>query len=113
MARKPASQAPVRTGLSTAPVGGAASSPLAPVAPDVNGTPGLPARLDAPAGTTPTRARPVTGSSREYAVCDLCGAQLGRNAGHFHMVSPLTARHVSVCRTCRRAALGEGYRPRI
>ena len=35
-----------------------------------------------------------------------------RHAGHFHMVSPLTARHVSVCRTCRRAALSEGYRPR-
>lgn len=57
----------------------------------------------------PRRFGPV---SREYVRCDLCGGELGRNAGHFHMVSPLTARHVSVCRTCRRAALGEGYRPR-
>jgi len=115
MARKPASQAPVRAGLSTASVGGGTSSPIAPIAPiapGLIGTQGSSAPLDAPAAKTPTRARPVTGSSREYAVCDLCGAQLGRNAGHFHMVSPLTARHVSVCRTCRRAALGEGYRPR-
>jgi hypothetical protein len=56
--------------------------------------------------------RPLGPVSREYARCDLCGEQLGEHAGHFHMVSPLTARHVSVCRTCRRAALGEGYRPR-
>jgi len=56
--------------------------------------------------------QPLGPESREYAVCDLCGEHLGEHAGHFHMVSPLTARHVSVCRTCRRAALGEGYRPR-
>jgi hypothetical protein len=56
--------------------------------------------------------QPHGAESREYAVCDLCGEHLGVHSGHFHMVSPLTARHVSVCRTCRRAALGEGYRPR-
>jgi hypothetical protein len=57
-------------------------------------------------------ARPMAPVSRQYARCDLCGELLGEHSGHFHMVSPLTARHVSVCRTCRRAALGEGYRPR-
>ena len=56
--------------------------------------------------------QPLGPESREYALCDLCGEHLGVHSGHFHMVSPLTARHVSVCRTCRRAALGEGYRPR-
>ena len=110
MARKPASQVPVRAGLSNASAGVAA--PTAPIAPSTTGAQGQPAPLGAPLAKTPTRARPVTSASREYAVCDLCGAQLGRNAGRFHMVSPLTARHVTVCRTCRRAALGEGYRPR-
>ncbi len=108
MARKPASQTPVRSGLSTASMSAAPPSSSAPAIV----TQGTPVPLDAPAAKAPARARPVTSSSREYAVCDLCGAQLGRNAGHFHMVSPLTARHVSVCRTCRRAALSEGYRPR-
>jgi hypothetical protein len=56
--------------------------------------------------------QPLGPESREYALCDLCGAHLGVHSGHFHMVSPLTARSVSVCRTCRRAALGEGYQPR-
>jgi hypothetical protein len=106
MARKPASQTPVRSGLSTA------SMSAAPAAPAATVSSGTPVPLDAPAAKAPVRARPVTSASREYAVCDLCGGQLGRNAGHFHMVSPLTARHVSVCRTCRRAALSEGYRPR-
>lgn len=58
------------------------------------------------------QSQPLGPESREYARCDLCGEHLGEHAGHFHMVSPLTARHVSVCRTCRRAALSEGYRPR-
>ena len=56
--------------------------------------------------------QPLGPESREYALCDLCGEHLGVHAGHFHMVSPVTARSVSVCRTCRRAALGEGYQPR-
>jgi hypothetical protein len=108
MARKPASQTPVRSGLSTA------SMTTAPAVPATTVSSGTPVPLDVPttSAKAPARARPVSSSSREYAVCDLCGGQLGRNAGHFHMVSPLTARHVSVCRTCRRAALSEGYRPR-
>ena len=108
MARKPASQTPVRAGLSTASMSPAPAVPAGTVS---SGTP-VPLDTPAPDVKAPARARPVAGSSREYSVCDLCGGQLGRHAGHFHMVSPLTARHVSVCRTCRRAALSEGYRPR-
>ena len=60
------------------------------------------------------KARPrfVGPASREYARCDLCGESLGSHTGQFPMVSPLTAGRVSVCRTCRRAALSEGYRSR-
>jgi len=105
MARKPASQSPVRPGTPTV------SMNIAP-APSAAITQVTPVALDATTVKAPARPRTATSSSREYSVCDLCGAQLGRNAGHFHMVSPLTARHVSVCRTCRRAALSEGYRPR-
>jgi len=106
MARKPASQSPVLPGPPTLSMNAATVSSAAVAH-------GKSAPLDTSV-KAPTRARAVThaSASREYAVCDLCGEQLGRHAGHFHMVSPLTARHVSVCRTCRRAALSEGYRPR-
>ena len=74
---------------------------------------GSPASAPAAAPAVPkARPRLVDPVSLEYARCDLCGEPLGSHAGHFPMVSPLTARHVSVCRTCRRAALSEGYRPR-
>jgi len=56
--------------------------------------------------------RPVPLEVVDVAHCELCGQPLGEHAGHFHMVSPLTARRVTVCRTCRRAALSEGYLPR-
>jgi hypothetical protein len=123
MARKSATQPPRQAGLTQASTTGAA--PLSPVSPAVSVHP---VRLD-PAGATSAAApvapndvapppavfsappRSVT-AAREYAHCDLCGQPLGRDVGHFHMVSPLTARRVSVCRTCRRAALSEGYRPR-
>jgi hypothetical protein len=71
--------------------------------------------ITAPAAGQPAPmvlSQPLGPESREYALCELCGAHLGVRSGDFHMVSPLTARHVSVCRTCRRAALSEGYRPR-
>ena len=107
MARKPASQT-TRFASGLSPVFGSRAAP-APARRRREGPPY--ARRAGRQGRRLAR-RPVTSSSREYAVCDLCGGQLGRNSGHFHMVSPLTARHVSVCRTCRRAALSEGYRPR-
>ena len=87
-------------------------SELAPAA--AQAAPALPA----PAPVTPlkrpaARQRPVKSAPAVgEAVCDLCGAGLDHHSGHYHMTSPLTARKVQVCRTCRRAALSEGYRPR-
>ena len=83
----------------------AVRAPLAPAVP----APVTPLkRPAAPAKTGRRASRPSTAE----AFCDLCGAGLDDHSGHYHMVSPLTARKVSVCRTCRRAALSEGYRPR-
>jgi hypothetical protein len=124
MARKPAAQPPHQADPAQAPATG--PTPLSPASPVAV----RPVRLDAQAGAatstvasaaaTDITPPPVVfsaplrsvASAREYAHCDLCGQPLGRDVGHFHMVSPLTARRVSVCRTCRRAALSEGYRPR-
>jgi hypothetical protein len=44
--------------------------------------------------------------------CGLCGARLTDERERFAVVSPRAADHaVTVCYLCRRAALGEGYRP--
>jgi hypothetical protein len=46
--------------------------------------------------------------------CSLCGAPISRTVQRFTLVSPLGGgEQVTVCRTCYRAALGEGYRPAI
>jgi hypothetical protein len=113
MARNVTAQSPYHGSLVTSPSGpapspvSAASSSTDAAAPSIDPITAAGAQLVAKA-----KPRPFGPVSREYSRCDLCGEQLGRNAGHFHMTSPLTARHVSVCRTCRRAALSEGYRPR-
>jgi len=65
-----------------------------------------------PSSSAPVPRRPAVRPVPDETACDLCGASLDDHSGHYHMVSPLTARKVAVCRTCRRAALGEGYRPR-
>ncbi len=124
MARKSATQPPHQPGSTQAPAAGAA--PLSPASSVVTAQPVrldvagaatsaaasvVPADLTPPAAVFSAPLRSVA-AAREYAHCDLCGQPLGRDVGHFHMVSPLTARRVSVCRTCRRAALSEGYRPR-
>jgi hypothetical protein len=55
---------------------------------------------------------PGTISSLESARCALCGTSLVGDPLHYHMVSPLCVMgSVTVCRACRKAALGEGYRP--
>jgi hypothetical protein len=55
-------------------------------------------------------AAPVT--PLEEARCALCGASLVGTRERFKVVSPLVSMgKVTVCRTCRRAALSEGYRP--
>lgn len=55
-------------------------------------------------------AAPVT--PLEEARCALCGASLVGKRERYKVVSPLVSMgRVTVCRTCRRAALSEGYRP--
>lgn len=47
-----------------------------------------------------------------HAHCSLCGRPLDGDARRFSLVSPMRGgEHVTVCSTCHRAALGEGYRP--
>lgn len=97
------------TGLAPSPASSAGASSSQT---DVTASP-LDAALAPTAAQPVPKARPrLAGASREYERCDLCGESLGGRWSQFAMVSPLTARHVSVCRTCRRAALSEGYRPR-
>ena len=44
--------------------------------------------------------------------CGLCGAKLSYRALRYHVVSPQACdATLTVCHTCRMAALGEGYRP--
>jgi hypothetical protein len=110
MARKSASQSPYHAGLVPSATG-LGATPTPSVAPASAGAADVtPIPFEAP----PAAQQGMRGvaAAREYARCDLCGDPLGRLAGRFPMVSPLTARYVTVCRTCRRAALGEGYRPR-
>ena len=48
----------------------------------------------------------------EAVRCSLCGTPLKGNKLRFHMVPPrFSGVTVTVCSTCRRAAIGEGYRP--
>ena len=105
-----AHSAPSAAGLASSPVSSGASASSQT---DVTANPVESAAAAAGAQLVPkARPRLVGPVSREYARCDLCGESLGSHTGQFPMVSPLTASHVSVCRTCRRAALSEGYRPR-
>ncbi len=67
--------------------------------------------------TTPPNApqtgpagRPAPLGLVETPRCSLCGEPLDPKAT-YKMVSPFLAKPVSVCHTCHRAALGEGYRP--
>ncbi len=46
--------------------------------------------------------------------CELCGLPLGREARRFSLNSPMRGGElVTVCSTCHKAALGEGYRPAL
>jgi hypothetical protein len=49
--------------------------------------------------------------SIDSAHCGLCGAKLSARALRYHVVSPQACETITVCHTCRKAALGEGYRP--
>jgi hypothetical protein len=44
--------------------------------------------------------------------CALCGGKLNARTLRYHVVSPQTCgRKLTVCHTCHKAVLGEGYRP--
>lgn len=50
----------------------------------------------------------------DHVHCALCGLPLGREARRFSLVSPIReGEQVTVCSTCHKAALGEGYRPAV
>ena len=74
----------------------------------------LPAsRQGTPADAAPAVSRPPSPVRMIASVrCALCGARLDEGAQRFTVVSPQSAdRTLTVCHTCRNAALGEGYRP--
>jgi hypothetical protein len=53
-----------------------------------------------------------TVSSIDSAQCGLCGAKLSARGLRHHVVSPQSSgATITVCHTCHKAALGEGYRP--
>jgi len=54
---------------------------------------------------------PAPVRSIDSAHCALCGAKLSARSLRYHVVSPQSCDLVTVCHTCRKAALGEGYRP--
>ena len=55
---------------------------------------------------------PATVRSIDSAHCGLCGAKLSARALRYHVVSPQDCETtITVCHLCRKAALGEGYRP--
>ncbi len=50
--------------------------------------------------------------SIDSAHCGLCGAKLSARSLSYHVVSPQSCEaQITVCHTCRKAALSEGYRP--
>ena len=65
--------------------------------------------ISTPDMSVPVVVRATRISIAEVPRCDLCDDPLG-GRGH-RLVSPHDAFLVVVCRTCRRAALSEGYRP--
>jgi len=69
--------------------------------------------LEAPqeADTSPMQP-PATVRSIDSAHCALCGAKLSARALRYHVISPQCCdAAITVCHTCRKAAIGEGYRP--
>lgn len=69
----------------------------------------LPTQSEGHPATMPNQ--PATVRSIESARCALCGSQLSTRSLRYHVVSPQQCEMITVCHTCHRAALGEGYRP--
>jgi len=67
-------------------------------------------QADAPDASPSGQAATVR--SIDSAHCSLCGSPLSARALRYHVVSPQCCdAPITVCHTCHRAALGEGYRP--
>ncbi len=64
-------------------------------------------------GEEASRAQaPAAVRSIDSAHCALCGAKLSARSLRYHLISPQTCDvPITVCHTCHKAALGEGYRP--
>ena len=70
----------------------------------------LPTQSDV--ASVPLAQPPADVRSIDSAHCGLCGAKLSARALRYHLVSPQCCDvPITVCHTCRNAALGEGYRP--
>ena len=76
----------------------------------VHPLPKAPAADDVPPPTV--QACEANVRSIDSTRCSLCGCQLSARALRYHMVSPQSCdARLTVCHVCRKAALGEGYRP--
>lgn len=74
----------------------------------------LPSPGDRPEEQARTKRLEVVAPPESEPVCSLCGLPLARGSRRFVLVSPMGGgRQVVVCSLCRRAALGEGYRPAV
>ena len=63
-------------------------------------------------GDVPPAQQPGTVRSIDSSHCGLCGAKLSARALRHHVVSPQSCdATLTVCHTCQKVALGEGYRP--
>jgi hypothetical protein len=61
---------------------------------------------------TPLQQPKATVRSIDSTHCGLCGATLSARSLRYHVVSPhSTDARVTVCLTCRKVAVGEGYWP--
>lgn len=74
---------------------------------NVQPLPRTPEHRDAPVRPQIAAVRPI-----ESARCALCGKPLSARALRYRVVPPQSAETtITVCHTCHKAALGEGYRP--
>jgi len=65
-----------------------------------------------PHAASPTLGQAVPVARIDEARCALCGTSLVGKRQYCRLVSPFGGgRNVTACRACRRAVLGEGYRP--
>ena len=69
----------------------------------------LPAQSDG--RDAPVAGPPAPVRSIDSAHCALCGSKLSARALRYRVVSPQCCEMITVCHTCHKAALGEGYRP--